>query len=117
MALYSITEKKEFDEKVLNSDKLVLVDFWATWCPPCRMMAPILEATAKKMDDSLDIVKVDVERTQDNAMLAGQYEVRSIPNMIVFHDGKVVKSLIGAHPQHVLEGEIKDILQSIKTDN
>lgn len=117
MALYSITEKKEFDEKVLNSDKLVLVDFWATWCPPCRMMAPILEATAKKMDENLDIVKVDVEQTQDNAMLAGQYEVRSIPNMIVFHDGKVVKSLIGAHPQHVLEGEIKDILQSIKTDN
>ncbi len=81
------------------------------------MMAPILEATAKKMDENLDIVKVDVEQTQDNAMLAGQYEVRSIPNMIVFHDGKVVKSLIGAHPQHVLEGEIKDILQSIKTDN
>lgn len=109
MALITTTTKAEFEEKVLKSDKVVLVDFWAQWCPPCRMMAPILEATAKKLDDKLDIVKVDIEASQDNAQLAGQYGVRGIPNMQVFKAGQVAKELVGARPQNVLETELEPI--------
>jgi thioredoxin 1 len=110
MALYNTTTKAEFDEKVLKNDKLVLVDFWALWCPPCRMMAPILEATAKKMEDKIEIVKVDVEASADNGALAGEYGVRGIPNMQVFKGGKVVKELIGARPVDVLQDELTALL-------
>lgn len=109
MALLATTTQAEFDEKVLKSDKLVLVDFWAEWCPPCHAMTPVLEATAKKLDESLDIVKVNIEASQDNAALAGTYGVRGIPNMQVFKNGTVIKELVGARPQHVLEGELKEL--------
>jgi thioredoxin 1 len=111
MALYTTTTKADFEEKVLKSDKLVLVDFWAQWCPPCRIMAPILESTAKKLDETVDIVKVDIEASQDNAQLAGEYGVRGIPNMQVFKSGVVAKELVGARPQNVLEDELKSIIE------
>lgn len=107
MALYNTTTKQEFEEKVLKSDKLVLVDFWAEWCPPCRAMAPILHDVADEMDANVDIVKVDIEANADNAALAGEYQVRSIPNMIVFKGGKVVDTLIGAMPKPALEDSLK----------
>lgn len=110
MALHSTTTKAEFEEKVLHNDKLVLVDFWAQWCPPCRMMAPILEDTAKKMDKDIDIVKVDVEASGDNGALAANYGVRGIPNMQVFKNGTVVKELIGARPVDVLRDELSALL-------
>lgn len=111
MALYNTSTQKEFEEKVLQSDKTVLVDFWAIWCPPCRMMAPVLEAAAKKLDEKLDVVKLDVEASDDNKALAQHYEIRGIPNMKVFKNGTVVKELVGARPQHVLEDELKDFLK------
>ena len=107
MALIVTTTKQEFEEKVLNSQKVVLVDFWAQWCPPCRAMAPILEQVAKDMDANVDVVKVDTEASRDNAMLAGEYEVRSIPNMNVFKGGKVVDSIIGMVPRPTLESTLK----------
>ncbi len=107
MALYSTITRQEFDEKVISSKKLVLVDFWAEWCPPCRAMAPVLHKVADSMDADLDIVKVDIEDTQDNAQLAGDYEVRSIPNMLVFKDGKVVDTLIGMMPELALKDALK----------
>ena len=107
MALYTITTKQEFEEKVLKSDKVVLVDFWAEWCPPCRAMAPILHQVGDEMDRQVDIVKVDIESGVDNANLAGQYEVRSIPNMILFKNGKPVDTLIGAMPKLALEDALK----------
>lgn len=110
MTLYSTTTNQEFDDKVLKSKKIVLVDFWATWCPPCRMMAPILEDTAKKMDDVLDIIKVDVEASVDNGQLASKYGVQGIPNMQVFKSGKVVKELVGMRPASTLENELKAII-------
>ena len=110
MALYSTTTNQEFDDKVLKSKKIVLVDFWATWCPPCRMMAPILEDVAKKMDDVLDIIKVDVEASADNGQLASKYGVQGIPNMQVFKGGKVVKELVGMRPASTLENELKAIV-------
>ncbi|MFZ1802021.1 MAG: thioredoxin [Candidatus Saccharimonas aalborgensis] len=111
MALYSTTTNQEFDDKVLKSKKIVLVDFWATWCPPCRMMAPILESIAGNFDDKLDVVKVDVEASNENQMLAAEHGVQGIPNMQIFKHGNVVKELIGARPQSVLETELAEFLK------
>lgn len=107
MALINTTTKEEFEEKVINSKKVVLVDFWAEWCPPCRAMAPILHDVAEAMDKNVDIVKVDIEDGQDNALLAGKYEVRSIPNMHVFKDGKQVDQIVGMVPKLALEDTLK----------
>ena len=107
MALFNVTDKAEFEEKVINSKKVVLVDFWAQWCPPCRAMAPALEEIAKKMDANVDIAKVDIEQSPDNGALAQQYGVQGIPNMQIFKDGKVVDELVGMRPAAVLEDEIK----------
>ncbi|MBC7764805.1 thioredoxin [Microbacteriaceae bacterium] len=107
MALFNTTTKDEFEQKVLKSEKLVLVDFWAEWCPPCRAMAPTLHKIADDMDTKLDVIKVDIEVTQDNAQLAGQYEVRSIPNMLVFKNGKVIDTLIGMMPELALVEKLK----------
>lgn len=95
MALYNITTKKEFEEKVLKNDKLVLVDFWAAWCPPCVAMAPVLHDVANAHDELIDIVKVDIEDTMENRTLASEYEVRSIPNMPLFLNGKEVERIVG----------------------
>lgn len=100
MALYNTTTKQEF-EKLTTSGRPVLVDFWAAWCPPCRMMAPVLEGVAQKLDKA-DIVKVDIEATQDNARLAGENGVQSIPNLKLFKDGKIVDEFIGVTPSTVL---------------
>lgn len=109
MALFNTTTRDEFTKNVLESKNLVLVDFWAEWCPPCRMMAPILEKVAKEMD-GVDVVKVDIEASAENNQLASENGVQSIPNMKVFKDGQLVKELIGARPQSVLEQELKSLL-------
>ena len=79
MALYDITSRQEFDEKVLKNGKPVLVDFWAQWCPPCRAMAPILHQIAE--ETKFDVVKIDTEASSDNAQLTQEYRVQGIPNM------------------------------------
>lgn len=107
MALITTKDRKEFEEKVLNNDKLVLVDFWAQWCPPCRMMAPILEKVASDKDAKLDVVKIDIEESPDNQSLAVEYGVQGIPNMQVFRGGKVIKELVGARPAHTLTSELE----------
>jgi len=109
MALYNITTKKEFEEKVLKSTKVVLVDFWAEWCPPCRAMAPLLHDVADELDAIVDIVKLDIEDTQENAELAGQYGVQSIPNMPIFKNGKEVDRIIGMVSKVHLEDMLKQL--------
>lgn len=102
MALFNTTTKAEFEERVVNSSKTVLIDFWAAWCPPCRAMAPILHGLSEKMDETVDVVKIDVEASRDNAELAQSHGVQGIPNMQIYRNGKVVDTIIGMVPEGVL---------------
>ncbi len=99
----------QFKQQVLENKLPVLVDFWAPWCMPCRMMAPILEQLAEAMDGKLAVMKVDTENPQ-NRQLAIDYSIMSIPNMKLFHNGKVIKDFIGLHPLPLIQGEIEKIL-------
>ena len=110
MAVLNTTTKDEFKQKVLKSGKVVLVDFWAEWCPPCRAMSPILDMASRKLEDEVDIVKVNVEQSADNGELAAEYGVSGIPNMQIFKGGKMVKELVGMRPLMALEGELRSVI-------
>jgi len=103
----NISGKKEFEEKVLNSELPVLVDFWAPWCMPCRLMAPVLEEIAKDMNGKVVVAKVDTEDSA-NMELAYQYEIRSIPNMKLFKKGSVSKDFVGFRPREIFEKELRE---------
>jgi thioredoxin 1 len=96
-----------FEQDVLNSDKPVLVDFWAEWCAPCRAVGPVLEQIAKENGEKLEIVKLNVD---DNPETAAKYHITSIPAMKVYRGGEVVKSVIGAKPKPALESELAAFL-------
>ena len=102
----NITGKKNFEEEVINSDLPILVDFWAPWCGPCRMMAPILETLADKFEGKLKVAKVDTEDSE-NRELAYEYQIQSIPNMKLFKKGKVVQDFIGFRPEEIFSEELK----------
>jgi thioredoxin 1 len=96
-----------FKSEVIDSQTPVLVDFWATWCAPCKAIAPALEELATQYKGQVKIVKVDVD---ENQQFAQQYGVRSIPNLLLFKNGKVVDQLVGAQPKAKLEDSIKKAL-------
>jgi thioredoxin 1 len=99
----------KFNEEVLQSDLPVLVDFWAPWCGPCRMMAPILDELSVLMEGKLKVVKVNTEEPE-NQMLAIQYNIQSIPNMKLFKNGKIVEEFIGLRPLEVIKQEIESAI-------
>lgn len=87
-------DTQKFDE-VIKKDKYVLVDFWATWCAPCRMIAPVVEKIAEEYSDKITVAKVDIDAQEE---LAIRYGIQSIPTVILFKDGKIVAKEIGVKP-------------------
>ena len=96
-----------FEADVLKSEKTVVVDFWSTWCGPCRMVAPVLDEIAGENSEKLTVAKLDIDA---NPATARDYQVMSIPTMIVFKDGQPVKQIVGARPKAALLSDLADYL-------
>ncbi len=100
-------DANSFETEVLKSDKPVLVDFWATWCGPCKMVAPVLEEIAEEHGDKLTIAKLDIDQ---NPSVARDYQVMSVPTLLVFSGGEPVKQIVGAKPKAALLSDLADYL-------
>jgi thioredoxin 1 len=96
-----------FEDEVLKSDKPVIVDFWAVWCGPCKMIAPIMEEFAQDYSDKVKIAKVDVD---NNPNIAVKFGIRSIPTVLFFKEGKVAEQVIGAYPKSHFEEKLKTLI-------
>ena len=94
MSIIKIT-KDNFESEVIKSDKPVLIDFWADWCPPCQMLSPVVEEIAKEMDN----VKVCKVNTDDEMMLAQKFSILNIPTLILFKNGKITGKIVGYRPK------------------
>jgi thioredoxin 1 len=101
------TTDQSFEKDVLESTVPVIVDFWAEWCMPCRMIAPSLEALSTEMEGKVKIAKLDIEA---NPQTAGRYGIRSIPTLLVFKNGTVADQIIGAVPKAVIKQKIQTII-------
>jgi thioredoxin 1 len=102
-----IATAANFTEMVLNSEKPVLVDFWAEWCGPCRMVGPILDEIGVEYADKIEIVKVNVD---EEPHLAAEYQITGIPAMKVFQNGKIVKEMVGAKPKPALLADLEGLI-------
>lgn len=107
MKVQQITDTT-FDEEVLKSNRLVLVDFWAAWCGPCKMVAPVIDEIA---DEYKEIVKVVKVNTDENPSTAASYGIRSIPTLLIFNDGSIVDTIIGAIPKSTVVNRIQECLK------
>ena len=97
-----------FDKSVINNDKVSLVDFWAPWCGPCKMLTPIIEEVAKEMGDKVFIGKLNVD---DNPIIAGRYKVMSIPTLLIFKNGKIIDQMVGLQPKGTIISRLESALK------
>jgi thioredoxin 1 len=98
----------DFDQKVLKSPTPVLVDFWATWCRPCQMVAPIVDELAEQYSGKVSFVKLDVDQ---NPATAGKYDIKSIPTLLIFKKGKPVAHIVGFRPKDELQKSLDSALE------
>ncbi|WNV91412.1 thioredoxin [Umezawaea sp. Da 62-37] len=96
-----------FADDVLSSEKPVLVDFWATWCGPCKMVAPVLEEIAAEHAEKITVAKLDIDA---NPGIARDYQIMSVPTLILFQGGKPVKQIVGAKPKSALLNDLSGVL-------
>ena len=99
------TNDEDFEADVLNSDKAVLLDFWAEWCGPCKMIAPLLDEAADQYEDKLKVAKINID---ENPNTPAKYQIRSIPTLMLFKDGSVLAQKLGAMPKK----DLNDFLET-----
>lgn len=98
---------ENFDETIVNSDVPAMVDFWAEWCGPCKMVGPVVEELAREYQGKIKIAKMNVD---ENRQTPARFGIRNIPTLILFKGGEVTQTIIGAHPKKYIDGELQKLL-------
>ncbi|WP_343342604.1 thioredoxin [Terrisporobacter petrolearius] len=99
-----LVNNSQFYNKIRTSDKIVVMDFFATWCGPCKMLAPIFESLSSEMSDKVDFAKIDIDRSLE---VVEEYKIVSVPTMIIFKNGKEVQRIVGFVPKEQIKSKIK----------
>jgi thioredoxin 1 len=99
---------ENFEAEIIKSEIPAMVDFWATWCGPCRMVGPVVEELSKEYQGKVKIAKMDVD---SNRQTPAKFGIRNIPTLILFKGGQVAQTIVGAHPKSYLDGELKKLLK------
>ena len=107
MGATKVVTDETFDNEVLKSTKPVVVDYWAEWCGPCKMVSPVLEEIAAEHGDKIDVVKLNID---ENPTVSQKYQIMAIPTMSVFQNGEVVKQIVGAKPKAALLRELSEFI-------
>ena len=102
-----IIDENNFDELVLNSDKAVMVDFYASWCAPCKMIAPYIDELSKELDGSAEVFKADIDK---NESLCERFSINAVPTLLFFKNGKFIDRSVGVVPKSSIEDKIKAII-------